>query len=74
MSSIAVGVEVAFGPEISLGLFLGVARHEVPESGYEPGRMIPATINSVPTEMSLTGMTSLVLNFTPGVSKSLGVK
>lgn len=73
LSSIAAGLELSFGPDMSIGLFGGIGRHDLPKSGYEPGRLLAPTVNDVPTYMAATWMGSVVLNFTPGVSKRLGV-
>lgn len=70
--SVMAGLEWVIGPDFSLGLFGGVARHETPVAGYEPGRPLGPN-DTLKKQFALTPALSVVLNFTPGFLKRMGV-
>lgn len=73
LSSIMGGVELAIGPDLAIGAYAGAARYDKPDAGFEPGRLVPAGVDRIPTHLAVTPSFAIVLNFTPGVTKSLGV-
>jgi hypothetical protein len=73
LTSAIVGPELAIGTDLSIGLFAGVARHDAANTGFEPGKLVAPAVNSIPTHMTATGEFAITLNFTPGISKAIGV-
>jgi len=72
-TSLSFGPELAIGPDFAIGLFAGFARHDAPNGGFEPGALIPTAITAIPTHNVATPTFMLVMNFTPGFLKSIGV-
>ncbi len=72
-TSLTAGPELAIGPDFSVGIYAGVARHEAPNGGYQPGMLVPTAVDKIPTHVTATPTFGLVLNFTPGFLKSVGV-
>lgn len=73
LTSLTVGGELALGPDFSLGIFAGVARHNTPNSNYQPGRLLSPGVTSIAMHTSATPCVAVVLNFNPGVLKGIGV-
>lgn len=69
--SVMVGPEFAIGPDLSIGIFGGLRRIALPETGYEPGKLVPS--DSIPTHIGVTPAFGVALNFTPGFLKFFGV-
>jgi hypothetical protein len=72
--SLMVGPELAIGPDLSIGLFGGIRRIDLPDAGHEPGRLVLPGTMEIPTHIGLTPAFGVVLNFTPGFLKFFGVK
>ena len=68
-----IGPELCFGPDFSIGFFLGVVRHPVPSAGFEPGMVIPSNVQTIDTDDSPEFGVAVVFNFTPGFLKFAGV-
>ncbi|XXX76120.1 hypothetical protein WMF30_51575 [Sorangium sp. So ce134] len=74
LGSLMVGPEVAIGKDFSAGVFGGVMRHDPPADGYRPGKLLPPGETAIKTRFGLTPAVGLVLNFTPGFLKNVGLQ
>lgn len=70
--SLMVGPELAIGQDFAIGIFGGIRRVDLPDAGYEPGRLLGPDVGSIPTHVGVTPAFGVVLNFTPGFLDSFG--
>jgi hypothetical protein len=73
LTSVMGGLEIGFGVDIAIGLYMGVARNDAPDNNYEVGKLIPPMVNGIPTHMVARQSFALVIDFMPSVSKSMGL-
>lgn len=71
ISSLMGGFEYSIGSEVSFGLYIGAGRIDVPDEGYEPGRLVSGT--TLPTHWELTPQVALVIDLAGGVFKNVGL-
>jgi hypothetical protein len=71
--SLMVGPELAIGPDLAIGIFGGIRRTDLPDAGYEPGRLLLPGTMEIPTHVGVTPAFGVVLNFTPGFLDFFGV-
>jgi hypothetical protein len=71
--SLMLGIELIAGPDISLGLFGGIMRHDTPIAGQEPGKALMVSATSIQTSFNLTPAFAVVVNFTPAFMKMVGL-